>query len=79
MKAPGMLAFTTNFEYDKMIKFIVLPSNSRLGVLEAPPSSSRSGGAIEGLAKGGVWTLLLGGRRAVSREGLRLLELPVVT
>lgn len=51
---PGMLAFMTNFEYDKMIKFIVLPSNSRLGVLEAPPSSSRSGGAIEGLTKGGV-------------------------
>lgn len=29
-------------------------SNNRLGVLEAPPSSRRSGGAMDGLARGGV-------------------------
>lgn len=53
-------------------------SSSRLGVLEAPPSSKRSGGAIEGLANGGVCTLLLGGLLAVRSEGLRP-ALPVDT
>lgn len=56
-----------------------LPSNSRLGVLEAPPSSMRSGGAIEGLARGGVCTLLLGGLLAVRSDGLLPVELPVDT
>lgn len=56
---------------------LYLPFNSRLGVLEAPPSSSKSGGAIDGLTNGGVCTLLLGGLLAVRREGLRLLELEV--
>lgn len=55
------------------------PSNSLLGVLEAPPSSKRSGGAMEGLARGGVCTLLLGGLLAVRSDGLRALVLPLDT
>lgn len=51
---------------------LFLPSNNRLGVLDAPPSSMRSGGAIDGLANGGEWTLLLGGLRAVNSDGRRL-------
>lgn len=48
-------------------------------MLDAPPSSRRSGGAIEGLARGGVCTLLLGGLLAVRRDGLRALVLPLET
>lgn len=54
-------------------------SRSLFGVLEAPPSSKRSGGAIDGLAKGGVWILLFGSRLAVRSEGLRPLEFAVET
>lgn len=58
---------------------LILPFSNLFGVLEAPPSSSKSGGAMDGLARGGVCTLLLGGLLAVKSEGLRLLAFALDT